>query len=129
MYAAFGHGDIAALLSDVSAEVDWRINVDLEAPGARRVPMFTPRRGHEGVRDFFAVLAKSVQIHRFEPLSFLSNESEAVARLIVDATILPTGRRMSTETIHHFTFDQAGKLTRFVDFFDTLGDAAAWGAI
>ena len=52
LYAAFGRGDIPTLLSHLSEEVDWRLNVDQEAPGANRIPDFRPFRGREGVRAF-----------------------------------------------------------------------------
>ena len=34
MYAAFGRGDLPALLSHLTDNVDWRLNVDAAAPGA-----------------------------------------------------------------------------------------------
>ena len=47
----------------------------------------------------------------------------------VDLTVRSTGRRMQTESIHYFTFGADGKLTRFMEYTDTLAIAAAWDVI
>ena len=129
MYAAFSRGDMPALLANVSDNTDWRINVDQNAPGVKRVPMFAPRQGHGGVLAFFSDISKGIEMHRFEPRSFLANDSQVAVHLVIDATVRSTGKRLNSETMHHFTFGPDGKLTRFVDFFDTLGEAASWNAV
>ena len=82
MYAAFGRGDIPALLSHLSSEVDWRLSVDLTAPGAKRIPDFRPFRGREGVQAFFSIIDEELEFHSFQPLSFMTSGNEvAVMRL------------------------------------------------
>lgn len=129
MYAAFGRGDIPTLLSHLSSEVDWRLSVDLTAPGAKRVPDFRPFRGREGVQAFFSIIGEELEFHSFQPLSFMTNGNEVAVRVQVEVTVRSTGRRMQTESIHYFTFGADGKLARFIEYSDTLGIAAAWDVI
>ena len=129
MYAAFGRGDIPALLSYLSTEVDWRICVDLAAPGAKRIPDFRPFRGREGVQAFFSILDAEIEFHSFQPLSFLSDGNEVAVRVQLELTVRSTGYRLRTESIHYFTFDVNGNVTRFVEYADTLGFAGAWDVI
>ena len=129
MYAAFGRGDIPALLSYISNEVDWRLNVDFAAPGAKRIPDFRPFRGKEGVQAFFSIIGAELEFHSFQPMSFLAGGNEVSARVQMDLTVRSTSRRMQTESIHYFTFGPDGKLIRFVEYADTLGIAAGWNVI
>ncbi len=129
MYAAFGRGDIPALLSYLSTEVDWRICVDLAAPGAKRIPDFRAFRGKEGVQAFFSILDAEIEFHSFRPLSFLGNASEVAVRVQMELTVRSTGYRLRTEAIHYFTLDVNGKVASFVEYTDTLGLAGAWDVI
>ena len=129
MYAAFGRGDIPTLLSHVADEVDWRLNVDPSAPGASRIPDFRPFRGKEGVQAFFSIIGADLELHSFQPLSFLTGANEVVARLEMDLTVRSTGRRSRLESLHYFAFDADGRVKRFVEYLDTLAVAAGWDAI
>ena len=129
LYAAFGRGDIATILAALHDQVDWRINVDLSAPGAAAVPTFKPRRGPREVGLFFADLTAAVEIHSFQPTSFLAGDGDAAVHIEMEFTVRHNGRRLKMEAMHYHKFDAAGKIVRFVDFLDTLGDAAAWGSV
>jgi ketosteroid isomerase-like protein len=129
LYAAFGRGDLATILAALHPEVDWRVNVDLHAPGAAAIAMFTPRRGPQGVAAFFQTLATALEMHSFQPVAFMSGGHEVAVRVLVDATVRTTGRRVRMEAMHGWVFDAAGRVTRFVDFLDTLADAAAYGTV
>ena len=129
LYAAFGRGDIPSLLAGVSSEVDWGINVDPSAPGAKRIPDFRRFRGRDGVRAFFSIIDAELEFHSFVPVSFLSGGNEVVARVQMDLTVKSTGRRMSSESMHLFVFDEARQLIRFTEYMDTLASASAWDVI
>lgn len=129
LYAAFGRGDIATILASLHPAVDWRVNVEPGAPGAAAIPTFKPCRSPGDVGAFFAALAQTADIHAFQPVSILGNDREAAARGFIEFTARATGRRLKMEFMHHFAFDAQGRLTRFVDFFDTLGEAWAMGVI
>jgi ketosteroid isomerase-like protein len=129
LYTAFSRGDIPTILAAVHSDVEWRVNVDPQAPGAAAIALFKPRRGREGVAAFFQALATSVEIHSFQPVAFMSGGNEVAVRVLVDATVRSTGRRVRLEAMHGWVFDGAGKVTRFLDFLDTLADAAAYGTV
>ena len=129
MYAAFGRGDIISLLAALHPNVEWSINVDPHAPGARIVPLFRVFTGANDVANFFAYLSRDFEVHSFEPVGFLVNSSEVASRVLIDMTIRPTHRRLRLESIHLFTFNAEGRVIRFREFSDTLAATAAWGGI
>jgi uncharacterized protein len=129
MYAAFGRGDIAGILSHLTEDIDWSINVDPAAPGAKGVPDFRPFRGRGEVQTFFQLLGSDLEFHGFEPQAFFANENEVAVRVLMDMTIRKTGRRLKLESMHVFTFDASGRISRFREYLDTLAAAAAWGSV
>jgi uncharacterized protein len=129
MYAAFGRGDIAGILSHLTEDVDWSLNVDPAAPGAKAVPDFRPFRGRADVQTFFQLIGADLEFHGFEPQAFFIGENEVAARVRMDMTIRKTGRRLKLESMHVFTFDATGKIRKFREYLDTLAVAAAWGTV
>ena len=129
MYAAFGRGDVAGILAHLHPNVDWKLNVDPAAPGASSIAPMRPRRGPTEVGEFFKDVAAGLDFHAFKPQSFMANEHEVAARVQMDFTVRSTGRRTTVESMHHFVFDDKGKVTRFTEFLDSLGEAAAWGKV
>lgn len=128
LYAAFGRGDLPALLARLDPEIEWGANVDYSLPAAHAVPCYEPGRGHAFVAEYFRRLAKSYEIHLFQPRSFMADGTEVGVRIEVDFTIWLTGRRIRGEVVHHWIVDAAGRVTRFRDFEDTLAWTHAWGA-
>lgn len=129
MYAAFGRGDIMSVLAPMHPNIEWSINVAPTHPAAKAVPIFRKFSGATDVANFFAHLAQDFEIHSFEPVGFLTSANEVVSRVLIDATIRPTRRRLRLETLHLFTFNADGRLIRFREFSDTLAGAAAWAAV
>ncbi len=129
MYAAFGRGEIPAILARLADNVDWRLNVDPTAPGAGSIPTFRTFRGPKDVGEFFAALDRDLEFHHFNPVAFLSGGHVVAARVQMELTVRRTKRRLRLESMHVFTFDGAGRVTQFHEFTDTLGIAAAWGAV
>lgn len=126
MYAAFGCGDIAAVLKRLHPEVLWAANVDRAIPAALAVPCYEPGRGHAFVAEYFQKLARGYDIHEFQILSFMEGGNEVAVRLRINFTIRPTGKRVSGEVIHHYILNDDGLVTRFLDIEDTLGFSHAW---
>ena len=129
MYAAFGRGDIAGVLAHLSDDVDWQLNVDSSAPGAKHVPDFRPFRGRAAVQEFFQLIGADLEFHAFEPQAFFAGEHEVAVRVRMDLTVRKTGRRLKVESMHVFSFDAAGRITRFREYLDTLAAAAAWDVV
>lgn len=126
MYAAFGRGDVPAILKRLHPDVLWAANVDFTLPAARAVPCYESGRGHDFVARYFGLFAQSYEVHEFQILSFMEGGNEVAVRLIVDVTIRRTARRIRGEIIHHYTLNEDGLVTRFLDIEDTLGFSHAW---
>lgn len=128
MYAAFGRGDIPAIVRHLHPEVGWAANVDETLPAALQVPCYEPGSGHDFVARYFGLFAQNYEIQVFDILGIMEGSREAAVRLAVELTIRRTGKKVRSEVIHHFLFDEAGLVTRFLDFEDTLGFTSAWSA-
>ncbi len=126
MYAAFGRGDLPSLLKHLHPNVDWSVNVDHTLPAARPVGSWKPARGHELVKNFFQHVAQDYEFHEFKPLSFMETGNQVAVCLHMDSTVRPTGKKMVGEYMHHFTFNDAGLVTRFREFADTLAESLAY---
>ena len=112
IYAAFGRGDIPALLEQLHADVNWRFIGDAAAPYSRRV------QGHEGVMGWFGDIAKADQIQAFEPREFLVG-SDHVTVIGWERTVaLPGGRPFECEWVHVWKL-RDGKVASFLGMFDT----------
>jgi ketosteroid isomerase-like protein len=77
IYAAFGRGDVPAILARLAESVEWDYNM---APSTD-VPWLRKRRGREEAADFFASLDE-LEIHRLSPKEFL--EGDGVVVVVLD---------------------------------------------
>lgn len=119
IYAAFGRGDVPAILNAFSPDADWLI------PGPPEVSYAGARRGHPEVVEFFTVLAKTVEVQRFEPREFIA-QGDTVAVLGHETLrIKATGRVAENDWVMLFTF-RDGRVVRFREFDDTAAVAAAF---
>lgn len=112
VYAAFGRGDVPAILSMVAEDVDWEF---VASPG---VAYAGNRRSHAEVADFFAAVARTDAIQAFEPREFIDAGTDVTVLGWEKATALDTGNDFETEWIHVFTVID-GKVTRWRGFFNT----------
>ena len=117
VYAAFGRGDVATILSMVAADVDW------EFVGSAGLAYAGKRRNHAEVAAFFADIARTDEIHVFEPREFIESDSHVTVLGWEKSTALDTGKAFETEWVHVFTVDE-GKVSRWRGFFNT---AARYG--
>ena len=120
-YAAFGRGDIAALLDTFSNDIDW------ETPGAPRVPYGGHYAGREDVARFFEELGKTAEFERFEPREFVAQGDKVVALGHYAGRGRNTGRPFATDWAMVFTV-RNGKIVVFREYFDTANLGAAFSA-
>jgi ketosteroid isomerase-like protein len=118
-YAAFGRGDIGAVMQALADDIDWTY------PGTADVPYVGTRHGKQAVLEWFAILAQTVSFQRFEPYAFIAQGDAVVTLLHVEGTVRATGRSYSTEDAHVVTFKD-GKIVRFRVYTDTAATAAAF---
>ncbi len=114
MYAAFGRGDVAAILAHLAEDVEWEYG-----GGTTDLPWFEKRRGRAAVAGFFEALG-AIDIHRFEPKTFLAAGDVVVVLLDIDCTVRANGRPIAEEDeVHIWRFGPDGRVTRFRHRADT----------
>jgi len=119
IYAAFGRGDIPALLGAVADDVEWSI------AGPPEVPHAGKRRGREEVARFFPVLAETEEFLQFEPREYIAQGDQVVVLGFLRSRVRATGRTYDNEWAMVWTVKD-GKVTRFRTYEDTAAERAAY---
>lgn len=122
IYAAFGAGDIAAILAHLDEDVAWEHDW-----GAGTLELYRPRRGRAEVPGFFAAL-QAVEITRFEPVNFLAGGDQVAVPIRLEARVRANGRHVRDYEMHLWTFGAGGRVVAFRHLADTWQWAAALGA-
>ncbi len=118
IYGAFATGDVPAILARLAPAVAWE-QWGANSAQAAGVPWLAPRVGPDEVTTFFTVLGEGLEMHEFAVLDITASDRQAAAEVILDATVRATGRRFRDEEVHLWTFDDAGRVTRFRHYTDT----------
>jgi hypothetical protein len=114
IYAAFGRGDIPAILDRLDPDVEWGYG-----PATTDVPWLLPRRGKAGAVAFFEALGQ-VEFHRFEPKRFLASDRTVLAFVHVEATYRSTGIRVvGEEEVHIWHFGPDGNVRKWRNRVDS----------
>jgi ketosteroid isomerase-like protein len=126
MYAAFGRGDVPAILEHLAEDVAWEPWSDNHAQVAG-VPWLQPFHRRADVVRFFEEIGRW-QIHSFAVLDIMAGERQVASEVTIDAT-LPSGRRYRDEEMHLWTFGPDGKVIRFRHYADTAKQIHAAGLV
>lgn len=121
IYAAFGQGDIPAVLAALDDGVAWE-------PGMidRGIPWLKPGQGKAHAAAFFQTVGANLAFSRFEPLTILGDDNQVVAVLAIEATVIPTGKQIvETAEVHLWSFNRDGKVSAFRHVVDTIQHLAA----
>jgi ketosteroid isomerase-like protein len=120
IYAAFGRGDIGAILGHLAPEVEWEHDaVD------HGIPRLKQRRGPAEVARFFETLG-ALEFKRFEPKQFLVGDNAVAATIGIELAAKATGKPIRDLELHLWTFGADGKVTRFKHLVDTHQHFLAW---
>lgn len=123
IYAAFGRGDIPAILEKLADDVDWDYAYRA-APNP--VPWLQPQRGKAGVAGFFQSVQANLEIHRFAVNALAEGPGVVVALFDIEATVKPTGKRIvEQDEAHIWHFNEAGQVVRFRHCADTYQQVLA----
>ena len=118
IYAAFGQGDIPAILDRISDDCDWETwEVDNTAQKAG-VPWYEARHGRDGAAAFFESLGV-MDIHDFQVLNLMEGGNQIVATIKIHFTVKATGEEVRDEEIHLWTFDDQGQISGMRHYADT----------
>jgi uncharacterized protein len=120
IYAAFGRGDLDAILDRIADEPDWCWALPDDVPGATAVPFLRHVTTKADVADvYFGNVAKTLEFHAFTPRRLFADGDDVVALIDLDLTVVPTGRRLQLSEVHHFSFDADGRIERYRNYLDT----------
>lgn len=117
-YAAFGRGDIPALLLHLTSDIEWRFVGDRRAPYTRSV------QGQAEVADWFSQVAGADRILTFQPREFLVGSNHVTVLGFERCEALPNGRTFECDWIHVWQ-TRDGLLAKFLGIFDTERAAEA----
>jgi ketosteroid isomerase-like protein len=117
-YAAFGSGDIPAILDLVAEDVDWTFRGD---KGLAYTGTF---RGRSAVEKWFASVAQADDVQAFEPREFIVGSGHVTVLGWERTRALPAGKVFEAEWVHVFTV-RGGRVERFWGMYDTQAAAAA----
>lgn len=114
MYAAFGEGDIPAILEHLDDDIQWEYGGT-----STDVPWLQPLHGKTEVPKFFENLA-AVEFHEFKPGMFFESGDVVVVLLDVEFTVKATDERVSEkDEVHIWHFTPKGRVSGFAHKVDT----------
>jgi uncharacterized protein len=113
LYAAFGRGDVAAIIAGAAPDIDW------QTVGRKSdYPAFGPRKGAAQVEDFFRIVAENEDFADFSPREFYAADDKVFVLGSYSIKMKKTGKTIACEWIHVFTF-RHGKVAQFREHTDT----------
>lgn len=111
-YAAYGRGDVAAVLSYMSPQIEWEL---ASVPGLS----FTgKRKGSEQVAEYFRIANEERTLRDFVPKEFIAQGNKVVVLGYGAWTVTHTGRDFDSDWVHVFTVED-GRITAFREFLDS----------
>jgi uncharacterized protein len=122
LYAAYGRGDVDAVLAELADDVDWAA----EASGSSTsVPWWGPYRGKSEVPGFFKEIGSNVNVTEFDLVSLTSNDTDVVATVHWTFTVNATGKTAAMYMQHWWRFAD-GKIVFFRGSEDTAQSQEAF---
>jgi ketosteroid isomerase-like protein len=122
LYAAFGRGDIQAILEHCSEDITWG-----DDTVATEVPWYGLKSGREGVANFFATLQRDVEFTQFNPSVFAATGNDVFVFVEIGYRFRKNGRSTSVGSMHRFVLD-GPVLRSFRAYEDTAAVRDAWNA-
>jgi|tagenome__1003787_1003787.scaffolds.fasta_scaffold18920455_1 uncharacterized protein len=119
IYAAFGSGDVPAILERLAPDVRWDHMPDGSGAQRHRVPWLAERTGRAEVAGFFEALG-ALEFHRFAPTAIVGDDEHVVALIDEDVTVRATGERFRDATAHVWTFGPGGQVVELRHLLDTV---------
>lgn len=120
LYAAFGRGDMPALLDLLAADVDWHF-----VGRPEDVPFAGHFHGQTAMVDFFTIVGTQCEVHEFGPYEVIDAGDHVVSLGRERVTVRSTGCTFETDWAHLFTI-RNGKIQRLREYYDTAAMAQAF---
>jgi uncharacterized protein len=122
VYAAFGRGDVPAILDLLTEDVRWE-HWDDNTAQREGLSYLQPRVGRDQAAGFFALIG-AFTFNSFEVGRIAAGEDFAVAEIRIDVT-LPSGGRLRDEELHAWRFAPDGRICAMRHYVDTAKHIAA----
>ena len=119
VYAAFGRGDIAFILANLTSDTVWTT----EGPGV--IPYAGTRSGVPGVSSFFEALGSTLSDMKLTTTHYVAEGNAVTTFGRFAATVKATGKSFDTPVGHYFEI-RDGKIAVFVDIIESASIAAAY---
>jgi ketosteroid isomerase-like protein len=119
-YAAFGRGDVQAILDQVDDNVDWQAWYG----AGKQVPFGGHRHGKAAVSEFFKQIGQHMNFSRLETRDFVATGDKVVV-LGHYTGKTSAGKAYDSDFAMVFTV-RNGKVTHFQEFSDSAGINAAF---
>ena len=113
IYAAFGTGDVPAILDELTDDVDFGSEVD-----SKIAPWHGLRRNKQEVTEFFQAIGENLEVTEFTLLSIASNDTDVMAVVRFGITSKQTGRSGSMD-LHQWWRFRDGKVYLYRGTEDT----------
>ncbi len=112
IYAAFGRGDIAAILASLTDDVSWEFEApaELSWSGIRHTP--------QEAAGFFAGIGAEHANPNLAMTEFFATNNAVAAFGRYQATVKTTGIRVDTPVAHYFQF-RDGKIARYINIINS----------
>jgi ketosteroid isomerase-like protein len=116
-YEAFGRGDVAAVIAMNAPDAVW-VNYSTAAS-----PLSGEHKGLDGIGALFGLMADNIEITELELAPIAAEGDVVVVEGHQTYTVKRTGKTVAGPVLHIFTFDSAGKVTRFEEWESNAADA------
>ena len=90
IYAAFGRGDVPAILERLAEDVDW----EFAYPTDHEIPWLRRQRGHAGAVAFFQAAGDNLEFNSFAVDHIVGDGPVVVALVSQDIKVKSTGKTM-----------------------------------
>lgn len=120
LYAAFGQGDVPALLGLLAEDVDWHFN-----GRSQDIPFGGHWQGRSEMMAFFRIVGETCEVLAFGPNEVITLGEHVLALGHERVRVRATGREFETDWAHLFTVRQ-GQIVRLREFYDTAVMARAF---
>lgn len=110
-YAAYGRGDVAAVLACMSPHVEWEI------PDVPALPFTGKRHGTDQVAEYFRLASELMQVRAFVPQEFIAQSDKVIVLGHGAWTALATGQDFDSDWVDVFTV-RDGRIAAFREFMD-----------
>jgi ketosteroid isomerase-like protein len=108
IYEAFGRGDVATILDQVTDDVDWA-----SEPESTIAPWHGVHKGKGEVPKFFEAIGTNLDVTEFTPLAFASSDQDVMTVVRFGMRVPATGKSGEMDLHHWFHFDADGKVDRY----------------